>query len=514
MESSYEDATQEFDRVRDHARVAVMNGDEAAVERLVELSPLEYGRLRKEEADRLGVPVSFLDREIKGRQKTPTAAANGLNLSGFEPAAEPVDGQQLMVSVTMTLKRYVVMSEEALDAVALWLVRAHAHNLFDVNPRLALLSPTKQCGKTTALELLERLTPRALMASNISPAAVFRVIEAQKPTLLIDEMDSFSETHEELRGILNSGHRRTGAKVVRTVGDAHEVKTFSTWCPMVAAQIGRLPDTLEDRSIIIHMQRRKRGESVTPLRWTGSKGEALYRTLHVLGRGLARWVKDHGSALVACEPTLPPELGNRAADNWFSLLAIADKLGGDWPERARKAAKALSCQGITDSDSDGLQLLADIRDLFTDSGTDSLSSYDLCNQLTALEERSWGEWRYGKALSPSQLAKLLRPFGVRSRTIRLPERVLKGYQKADFHDAFTRYLTSPEESSFQPVTPVTNRSSSGDEPLFEAVTRGVCNVSEYGVLPAASAGCNAVTAQNRESGEREEIVYEEDIDAP
>ena len=504
----FEEATQEFERTQAYALAVVKNGDEAAVERLAELSPLEYGRLRKEEAERLGVPVSFLDREIKGRQKTSTAAANGLNLTDFEPAADPVDGQQLMDLVTMTIKRYVVMSEEALDAVALWLVRAHAHDLFDVNPRLALLSPEKACGKTTVLELLERLTPRSLMASNISPAAVFRIIEAERPTLLMDEMDSFSDTHEELRGILNSGHRRAGAKVVKTVGDAHEVKTFSTWCPMVAARIGRLPDTLEDRSVIIHMQRRKRGESVTPLRWTGSKGKALYGTLHELGRGLARWVQDHESALVACEPTLLPELGNRAADNWFSLLAIADVLGGDWPERARKAAKALSCQGITDSDSDGLQLLADIRDLFTDSKSDSLSSYDLCNQLTALEERSWGEWRYGKALSPSQLAKLLRPFGVRSRTIRLPERVLKGYQKADFHDAFTRYLTSPEESSFQPVTPVTNRSSSGDEPLFEAVTREGCNVSGNGVSPAPSAGCNAVTAPNREMGERGDVPDE------
>ncbi len=237
---NFEKATQGFDQAQAHALAAGKNGDEAAVERLAELSPLEYGRLRKEEAGRLGVPVGFLDREIKGRQKTSTVAANGLNLSGFEPAADPVDGQQLMAQVTMMLKRYVVMSEEALDAVALWLVRAHAHDLFDVNPRLALLSPEKACGKTTVLELLERLTPRSLMASNISPAAVFRIIEAEQPTLLMDEMDSFSDTHEELRGILNSGHRRAGAKVVKTVGDAHEVKTFSTWCPMVAARIGRL----------------------------------------------------------------------------------------------------------------------------------------------------------------------------------------------------------------------------------------------------------------------------------
>ena len=159
----FEDATRGFDRVRDKAGVAVTNGDgdKAAVERLAALPPFEYDRLRKEEAERLGVTMSTLDRAIKGRQQTATAAANGLNLSDFEPAADPVDGQQLMAQVTMMLKRYVVMSEESLDAVALWLVRSHAHNLFDVNPRLALLSPEKACGKTTVLELLERLTPRS-----------------------------------------------------------------------------------------------------------------------------------------------------------------------------------------------------------------------------------------------------------------------------------------------------------------------------------------------------------------
>jgi putative DNA primase/helicase len=79
-------------------------------------------------------------------------------------------------------------------------------------------------------------------------------------SLLVDEADSFLGEKEELRGILNSGHTRDAAYVVRTVGDEHEPRRFSTWAAKAVAMIGHLPDTLADRSIIIPMRRRAPGE--------------------------------------------------------------------------------------------------------------------------------------------------------------------------------------------------------------------------------------------------------------
>jgi hypothetical protein len=145
-------------------------------------------------------------------------------------------------------------------AAALWTVHAHALEAAGASPLLTLTSPEKRCGKTTMLLLLARLVPRALLSSNISPASLFRIVERYSPTLLVDEADSFLRDNEELRGILNSGHTRDAAFVVRTVGDEHEPRRFSTWAPKAVALIGRLQSNvvngLDDSAI-----RHKGGES-------------------------------------------------------------------------------------------------------------------------------------------------------------------------------------------------------------------------------------------------------------
>ena len=110
------------------------------------------------------------------------------------------------------------------------------------------------------------LTPRALSASNISPSSVFRTVDKWGPTLLVDEADSFARDNDELRGILNCGHDRSGAFVIRTVGDSHEPKQFCTWAPKAIAMIGKLPVTWQSRSIHIALKRMFPGDYVDPLR--------------------------------------------------------------------------------------------------------------------------------------------------------------------------------------------------------------------------------------------------------
>jgi hypothetical protein len=205
-----------------------------------------------------------------------------------------------------------------------------------------------------------------------------------------------------------------------------------------------------------------------------------------------------------CDPFVPAELNDRAADNWAPLLAIAEVIGGEWPQRAQTAALALSAGSDTDIASQGVQLLQDIRALFHDKGQDRFGSKELCDSLAELEERQWGQWgRQGKPISPNQLAKLLRVYGIESRNLRDPgdsDTVKKGYLLDLFADAFSRYLSPPNPpSSMEEPLPKGNTATSGhqsgDEALFQKVTDYPCSVSENGTNPAPDAGCSGVAFQ-------------------
>lgn len=482
--------------------------DEAELDRLALLTSLEYGQIRKQVAKRLGLSVSWLDETIQQRQKMlcpagPVGAGRPLELLSIVPADHPVNGQALLQKLIDILTEYVVLPSHASVAIALWIVRAHCDEAFSISPRLAILSPVKRCGKTTLLEVIGKLVPRPLPTSNVTPSVVYRAIEKLHPTLLIDEADSFMHDNEELRGILNSGHRRESAHVLRNVGDDHEPRMFSTWCPMVIAGIGSLPDTLQDRSIVISMQRKGPGQPVRRLRWNSRQGEALKANLETVGRALARWSFDHVRELAHIEPKIPDRIHDRAADNWSSLLTISESIGGVWSEQAQVAAVALS-NGEVDTESRGVELLRDIESLFEVSGSDRYPSQALCDALALLEERPWSDYRRGKPISSTQLARLLRGFGIVSQNIRTGTGVVKGYFRDNFLDIFSRYLNSPSATRYT----ATSHAQSGDDPLFQSATEPGCSVSENGTNPAPQAACSAVALQNRDVSE-EEIFFED-----
>ena len=238
-----------------------------------------------------------------------------------------------------------------------------------------------------------------LLASNLTPAVVFRVIEQYRPTLLIDEGDTMAIGQDEFRGILNSGHTPTAAYVLRCAGEDHEPRRSSTWAPLAVAKIGKLSATLQSRSIEIRMRRQLPGEQVERFRPDQTAD------LQNLARKAARWAKDNMEALRRADPEMPEGLHNRAADNWRFLIAIADLAGGHWPGRARMVALALS--GAAEDPSAPVRMLADIRDVFEAQGADRLSSEELCRELGKMEDRPWGEWRHGFPIRPAQLARLL-----------------------------------------------------------------------------------------------------------
>ncbi len=348
---------------------------EAILDELAAINPVEYDRRREEEAERLGVRVTTLDQEVKKRRRSSGSnkvwGGSSLSLPIPEPWPDPVDGGALLGELVDTFRRFIALPAGAAEALSLWVLHTHTFEASPITPRLVLRSPERRCGKTRTLEVLSRLVPKPLMTSNVSTAVVFRVIEMARPTLLIDEADTFINTdNKELCGVLNSGHHQTGT-VIRSVTDDHEPRVFSTWAPLAIALIGRMAETLEDRGIIIHMRRRRSDERVEQWRIDRSAG------LDKVARKAARWAMDNQSALREADPNTPDTLHDRAADNWRPLLAIADRVGGEWPVSARIIAQQLSTGEPGEDSSAGTQLLADICAIMEDRAIERIASADL-----------------------------------------------------------------------------------------------------------------------------------------
>ena len=306
-----------------------------------------------------------------------------------------------------------------------------------------------ECGKTTALTLLKSLVRRPILASNVSTAVIFRAIERWQPTLLIDEADTYLHDNEGMAGVLNSGHRRGAACVLRVDGPDFHPAQFSTWAPLAIAKIGKLSATLVSRSIVIMMRRALPGEVTERL---GSDQSA---ELTALARQAARWVADTCGQLRSADPAMPPRFGNRLADNWRPLIAIADQAGGAWPKTARETALLLS--GREDDMPPPVQLLADIRRVFAEHRTGRLSSEDLAKGVN----RS----------PPKVLAHQLKPFGIRPAVIRMGDKTPRGYRLSDFEDAFARYLP-PQSATTQHPNAINELSADAAATRSKAVADG------------------------------------------
>lgn len=407
-----------------------------AIDRLANMDLIAYEQARAEEAKQLGFRAAMLDMFVRRRRRElgldeDTQAKESL-LPNVEPWPDPVNVGEALDEVVRLICRYVIVPPHAAETMALWAFHAHAVGAAYFTPRLAFLSPEKGSGKSTCLDVVGLLVNRPLPVANITSAALFRIMEAAQPTLLLDEADTFLRDSEDLRGALNAGHKR-GTPIARVEGEEREVKLFQTFGPVALAGIGNcLPDTLYDRSLIIPMKRALLSEPVARLRMDRA------HDLQNAAAKLARAAADHLDDLKAMDPQMPPELFNRAADNWRALLAIADLAGGHWPHTARAAASALSA--AKDDQSVGVMLLDDMKSIFIERQAEWISTADFIEKLATMDERPWPEMNRGSIISPRQVAATLSPFAIKPRDKRSSTRVLKGYQKSDFQDAWTRYL--------------------------------------------------------------------------
>ncbi len=344
------------------------------------------------------------------------------------------DGQRLICEIELFFGRFMVLHKGVPLVLALWTIATYMFQAFDTFPYLAVLSAAKRCGKTRLTELLALLAAKAQRTVNISEAALYRLVEAESPALILDEAEALAgktDRAEAIRALLNAGNRRD-AVVLRCVGNSNELRRFRVFCPKVVCGIGVCPDTIRDRSIVLWLLRRKPEEKIQRLLYRSVKPEG-----EQLRQQIVAYVETHRNPIEAAYTQIDvPFLEDRDAETWeplFSVLSVADP--ARWYE-LRAVAERLTAQNAEadQDDSLALKLLADARIVFGEQRMKSTA--ELVSDLKALEESPWQD----KELTPRKLARLLRPFGVRSQNVRLDHGVVKGYYREEFDEAWGRYL--------------------------------------------------------------------------
>jgi len=359
-----------------------------------------------------------------------------------KPWPEPVEGGRLLVALIDFFCRYVYLEAGLAIVLAIWSIHTYCAGSAEHTPRLAVTSPEKGCGKTTVLKLLKMVCCRPILAANITSAALYHVVEALRPTLLVDEADTFLKQGTDIVGVLNSGHERDG-QVLRCVGKSHEAQAFSTFAPVAIACIGHLPATLADRSINCRMCKARPEERPEPIR-RKTREEAA-----VLASKMARWCADHAEGLTDAEPSLPEWMSNREADNWRILFAIAEAAGDDWPRQLERAAAALS-DGADGRESLGVALLHDIRLIFDECGAERLPTAAIVGYLKRMDDRPWPEMPgSGRPLTSHWCTQTLKAFGAPRRQWRVHGTGDRewGFYRSDLEDIFSRYLDPVPDGS-------------------------------------------------------------------
>jgi hypothetical protein len=406
---------------------------------------------------------------------------------------------ELLARVRALIGRFVRCPDAALDVAAVWILHTHAIGAADSTAYLHITGPTKRCGKTRLLETLRLLAARPLATANATPAAIFRALSADPPpTLFVDEADALFRPSkggesgaEDLRALLNAGNRR-GTPALRCVGSGADMrpKEFPVFGPKALAGIGDLPDTLADRSLRIRLDRLGPGERVERLLESKPPAE-----VDGLRESLAAWADLAVEQLKALDPEIPAELDDRAADACLALLAIADLAGGNWPERIRSACVALRRGDETAEPSRADALLACIRRAMDSlpEGERAISTAALLDHLAGDEDAPYGFGAEDKGRE-RRLARLLRPFGVRPKAVRLGDgTVARGYAVADLEAVLHRYAVPLS------VTSATTASLSQNPPASIRYRAEVVTDNEEGANPHGKPGVTHVT--DRRGGE-------------
>lgn len=403
---------------------------------------LAYRRQRDEVAKELRVGKTDIDAELKRRRE----AAPLFGHWHVDPAEDSADGDALLRDIIIRIRRHVICSVDDALVIALWVVFSWVHEDAAVHsPLLLVTSAEPESGKTTTLQIVSFLAPRAIASVEISKAALYRAIQLWKPSFVIDEFDtvlsSTDDDKAELRSVVNSGHVR-GQGVLRCVTDDHRPEIFPTFAPKAIGMIGKkLPPATLGRCIVIELRRRLAGETIERFAHQDDVG------LDDLRRRLRRWAMDNADALKV-EVSMPDNFDNRRADNWRLLFAIADLCSGvdEWGGMARAAA--VKIEGSSATGSISVRLLIHVKRIFDEDKFDAILSATLVTKLKEDVEQPWAEWNKGKGLTQNSLATLLSKVSISSGDVHLPGDIHgRGYKRSQFEDAWSRYLPAEGFSS-------------------------------------------------------------------
>jgi hypothetical protein len=406
-------------------------------------------------ANRLDEDLEALRQEFKEF----VGIAEGFSTSDDDvaPWPEAVDVAALLQAVDDKIGKHVAMQSHQHTAVTLWVAMAWVHNqIATFSPILTATSPEVGSGKTTLLGTVARLVPKPSLNVESTGPNVYRFVDANKPTLIIDEADDVFTRKSDLKHIINASWTR-GTKIPRQVKVDNVWVTvhFDPFCPKVIGLLGRnLPRTLKTRAIEIRMQPPRSDEMAKVFEHVDDFEFATLR------RQLVRFATDNVTTLKNAQPTFPAGMNNRAAMNWKLLLSISELANGAWPERAREAAERLSRSGRQPSD--GMRMLAAFKQ-FADNGTTEITSEDVKTKLCENPLDIWATYNKGGKITQRQIAVLLDAFDIHPISLHPTKRKdfsRQGYKLLQFTDAFPRYLPEdPIISSPTKAAPTKRRSA-------------------------------------------------------
>lgn len=417
----------------------------------------------------------------------------------------------LLTEVVAFVRSYVVLTPSQAVILALWVLHTYAIAAADATPYIYISSPEKRSGKTRLLEVLELIVFDPWLTGRTTVASLVRKVAKDGATLLLDETDAAFKGDgnygEALRQILNIGYARSGkSSLCLPEGRGYDVAGLHVFGPKALAGLeGHLPDTVLDRSIQIRLKRRTNREHVD--RFRRRRADARAQPLRA---ALAAWSATAVDDLRDRHVDLPEALSDRAQDVAEALLAIADLAGSGWPDKARSAIVQLMCNDEVEDVSVRVTLLADILAIFAELGDETIRSVDLVLRLVQREESPWTVSSGGKAITPTGVAQLLKPFQIRPRLVRKGEDVFRGYERGQFDDAFARYLPQPRRPA---VTAVTTQKTSSILTIGSAVTAQDVTDSDGSEVSDCHFDVTAVTGVDPGAGDGSAHVgaHDEDV---
>jgi hypothetical protein len=359
-----------------------------------------------------------------------------------EPWPDPVDGNELVEEIYTAIERCVYLTSEQILAITYWILHTYfirqkgERQVFRYSPILHLTSWLFGCGKTVLQDLLAEMSHKSQKAANISVSSLFRLMHSKRPTLFLDEVDTYFQNRDELIGFLNAGYDERVGTVLRQSAkgnDWSETAEFSVWGAKCLAGIGSQVATLESRAIKIQLVRKPLRERVERLHDVIAQDPELFLNIR---RKCVRFAIDNEEALMRQQPAYRDELSDRANDCWSGLFKLAALIGADTQILYDAAIKLSSSSGPDKSDLE--EFLLDLKPFVESFPQSRIPSNVLIDYLRSLEDRPY---RY-KGFSAYDLASRLRPHGVRPVQMRTDgnSRNVKGYEKSELQQLISKYL--------------------------------------------------------------------------